>query len=178
MQNIPYYDHARIVERALRRVGLAAWGDRQLRELSGGMQRRVSIAMAILSPKARLIVLDEPSTGLDPQTKRVIWSVVRDVVRTPRKSPLIVGAATASVRLHRLHEPRPGIVLTSHDMDELSAISDRVVILADGQVVTQGSALELRARYGAGFSLNVSSQNAEACEEFVQAFRSWISENV
>lgn len=173
--NIPYYDHARLVESALRRVGLAAWGDRQLRELSGGMQRRVSIAMAILSPKARLIVLDEPSTGLDPQTKRVIWAVVRDVARTPRKSPLIVGAAAASVRLHRLHEPRPGVVMTSHDMDELSAISDKVVILADGQVVTQGSALELRARYGAGFSLNVSSGSAEACEDFVQEFKGWIS---
>ena len=57
--------------------------------------------------------------------------------------------------------------MTSHDMDELSAISDKVVILADGQVVTQGSALELRARYGAGFSLNVSSGSAEACEGFV-----------
>ena len=126
MQNIPQYEHDRIVYSILSKVGLYEWRYKVLRQLSGGMQRRISIAMALLNSKTRLMILDEPSTGLDPQTKRVIWSVIKKTAKEERSSSYLVGTNAKSLQVRRVQEDQPGIVITSHDMNELDTLCDSI----------------------------------------------------
>lgn len=139
--NIPVHDHARIIEITLQRLNLVSQKYKKLNELSGGMQRRVAIGMSLLNPKAKLIILDEPTTGLDPHTKRIIWSNIKAYARAPRKSVAITGSSIQSAKYHRLREDCPGLIITSHDMDELNSICDEIAIMSAGQIVAQGTAI-------------------------------------
>ena len=96
------------------------------------MQRRVSISMALINTTTKLIILDEPSTGLDPQTKRVIWANIKRVAREPRKSVMVTGASMDKAKIYRTKETLPGIILTSHDMNELNTICDSIQIMSSG----------------------------------------------
>lgn len=97
--------------------------DRPLGKLSGGQRRRVDIARALLH-KPRILILDEPTTGLDPQTRQLLWQVVD--------------------RLRR--EEGLTVFLTTHYMEE-AADADFVVILDSGRVAAEGTPLELKNRY-------------------------------
>ncbi|HKY51789.1 MAG TPA: ABC transporter ATP-binding protein [Candidatus Limnocylindria bacterium] len=111
----------------LRRLGVDV--DRvgePLEKLSRGMQQKVAIARAFLTAPT-LLLLDEPTTGLDIRSKREVQTFVRD--------------------LRDEHDAT--IVLTTHDLDEAERLSDRIGILHDGRLVAEGTADELRARYGA-----------------------------
>ncbi len=111
----------------LRRLGIDI--DRvnePLEKLSRGMQQKVAIARAFLTAPM-LLLLDEPTTGLDIRSKREVQTFVRDL---------------------RL-EHDATIVLTTHDLDEAERLSDRIGILHEGRLVAEGTAGELRARYGA-----------------------------
>jgi multidrug/hemolysin transport system ATP-binding protein len=100
---------------------------RTLGKLSGGQRRRIDIARALLhDPK--ILILDEPTTGLDPQTRRLIWSVLDDL---RKKEGLTV-------------------FLTTHYMEE-AADADHVVILEEGRIVAKGSPLELKNSYTGDF---------------------------
>src|SRR5882762_4568598 len=111
----------------LRRLGIEdARMTEPLEKLSRGMQQKVAIARAFLSAPM-LLLLDEPTTGLDIRSKREVQTFVRDL---------------------RL-EHDATIVLTTHDLDEAERLSDRIGILHDGRLVAQGTADELRARHGA-----------------------------
>jgi ABC-2 type transport system ATP-binding protein len=121
-------DEARTKARAiLRRLGVGE--DRTaepLEKLSRGMQQKVSIARAFLTAPM-LLLLDEPTTGLDIRSKREVQTFVRDL---------------------RL-EHDATIILTTHDLDEAERLADRIGILHDGRLVAEGTTEELRARYGA-----------------------------
>jgi len=111
----------------LRRLGIDK--DRMnepLEKLSRGMQQKVAIARAFLTAPM-LLLLDEPTTGLDIRSKREVQTFVRDL---------------------RL-EHDATIVLTTHDLDEAERLADRIGILHEGCLVAEGTADELRARYGA-----------------------------
>jgi ABC-2 type transport system ATP-binding protein len=111
----------------LSRLGIKA--DRvnePLEKLSRGMQQKVAIARAFLTAPM-LLLLDEPTTGLDIRSKREVQTFVRDL---------------------RL-EHDATIVLTTHDLDEAERLADRIGILHEGRLVAEGTADELRARYGA-----------------------------
>ena len=111
----------------LRRLGIAE--DRlhePLEKLSRGMQQKISIARAFLTAPM-LLLLDEPTTGLDIRSKREVQTFVRD--------------------LRVDHDAT--IVLTTHDLDEAERLSDRIGIIHEGRLVAEGTAEELRARYGA-----------------------------
>jgi ABC-2 type transport system ATP-binding protein len=97
-----------------------------LEKLSRGMQQKVAIARAFLTAPS-LLLLDEPTTGLDIRSKREVQTFVRD--------------------LRDEHDAT--IVLTTHDLDEAERLSDRIGILHDGRLVAEGTADELRARHGA-----------------------------
>ena len=101
--------------------------NRPVGKLSGGQRRRIDIARALLhNPK--LLILDEPTTGLDPQTRRTVWQVIA-----------------------RLQQERGMTVfLTTHYMDE-AADADYVVILDKGSIVAEGTPLELKNRYTGDF---------------------------
>jgi ABC-2 type transport system ATP-binding protein len=107
-------------------VGLDGKDDRRVGELSGGQQRRLDLALALVGDP-ELIFLDEPTTGFDPAARRTAWGVVR-----------------------ALKELGKTVLLTTHYLDEAQSLADRVAIVKDGLVVAQGPPAELspnRARY-------------------------------
>ncbi len=101
------------------RLGLASCGRTPYRRLSGGQQQRLSLAMAVVG-RPRLLFLDEPTAGLDPQARRATWDLI-DELRS-------AGVTT---------------VLTTHFMDEAEVLSDCVHIVDAGQVIASGSPAEL-----------------------------------
>lgn len=105
------------------RLDLKGLGDRHTETLSGGQRRRLDIAMGLIhSPK--LVFLDEPSTGLDPQSRANLWTHIRDLRQREGTT----------------------LFLTTHYLDEADALCDRILILDAGRIVAEGSPAELKAR--------------------------------
>jgi lipooligosaccharide transport system ATP-binding protein len=111
------------IDELLRLALLDARSGDPIQELSGGMKRRLLIARALVN-EPELVVLDEPTTGLDPQARLAIWALLAEM--KARGVTLIV---------------------TTHYMEEAERICDRLVIMDDGKIVTHGSPLELRDRH-------------------------------
>ncbi len=100
---------------------------RSVGKLSGGQRRRIDIARALLH-KPKILILDEPTTGLDPQTRKMLWQVVSDLRKKEEMT----------------------VFLTTHYMEE-AAEADYVVILDNGQIVAEGTPLELKNKYTGDF---------------------------
>jgi ABC-2 type transport system ATP-binding protein len=111
--------------RVAERLGLVDVMRKRARHLSGGMRRRLSIAMSLISDP-RILFLDEPTLGLDVLARRELWDIVQN----------LKGKVT--------------IVLTTHYLEEAQALSDRVGILIGGQLRAVGTSAELMARTGTG----------------------------
>lgn len=165
ISNIPSYDHEKLISSILKSMLLEEWADHKIKQLSGGMQRRIAITMALINYKTKLIILDEPSTGLDPQTKRIIWQNIKNAARIPRLSPIITGTFN-DYKIYRMKEDLPGLILTSHDMNELNTICDTIQIMSAGQIVASGTSLELKRKFGSGFTLGVISTNSQEMKRF------------
>jgi lipooligosaccharide transport system ATP-binding protein len=99
--------------------------------LSGGMKRRLTIARSLVNDP-EVLLLDEPTTGLDPQARHVVWD-----------------------RLHRLKQRGVTLVLTTHYMDEAEQLCDRLVIMDHGRIVAEGSPWELIAEHSSREVLEV-----------------------
>ena len=95
----------------------------QVESLSGGMKRRLTIARSLIN-EPELLLLDEPTTGLDPQARHLLWD-----------------------RLYRLKQKGVTLVLTTHYMDEAEQLCDRLVVMDKAKIVAEGSPLQLIARY-------------------------------
>ncbi len=111
----------RPVAEALEQVDLAGRSDVRVRSLSGGERRRLALALALLG-RPRVVILDEPTAGLDAESRRSVWAIVRGLVDA--------GAA---------------VVLTTHHLEEAEELADRVAILQAGLVVLAGTPQELSA---------------------------------
>lgn len=126
-------DFAQLTERAKSKVD----------DLSGGMKRRLTIARALIN-EPRILLLDEPTTGLDPQARHILWD-----------------------RLFRLKEQGTTLVLTTHYMDEAEQLCDRLVVVDQGRIMAEGSPAALIREYSSREVLEVrfgSDRNAEAAE--------------
>lgn len=108
-------------EEMLQAFGLAERADDRARTLSGGMQRRLSIAMALIS-NPEILFLDEPTLGLDVRARRDLWSVVRAL------------------------KGRITIILTTHYLEEAEALADRIGIMHGGRLQALGTVAELKAQ--------------------------------
>jgi lipooligosaccharide transport system ATP-binding protein len=106
-------DFAQLTERA----------DSRVEPLSGGMKRRLTIARALIN-EPDLLLLDEPTTGLDPQARHLLWD-----------------------RLYRLKQRGVTLVLTTHYMDEAEQLCDRLVVMDKAKIVAEGSPRQLIERY-------------------------------
>lgn len=95
-------------------------------KISGGQAQRLMLALALIN-KPKLIFLDEPSTGLDPQARRHLWEIVRSI-----------------------KEQGKTIVLTTHSMDEAEYLCDEIAIMDHGRIIAEGSPVELVRRYCSG----------------------------
>ena len=113
-------DPRRTAARLLDRFALADAADRRVATWSGGMRRRLDIAMGLVGDPP-VLVLDEPTTGLDPQSRAEVWTTVRE----------LAGRGTT-------------VLLTTQYLDEAEQLADRVAILHGGRVVVTGTVAELR----------------------------------
>ena len=104
-------------------VQLTERRDDRVEPLSGGMKRRLTIARSLIN-EPDLLLLDEPTTGLDPQARHVLWD-----------------------RLYRLKQRGVTLVLTTHYMDEAEQLCDRLVVMDQARIVAEGSPRELISRY-------------------------------
>lgn len=136
-----------IAERADALLEFAQLADRtkaKVDDLSGGMKRRLTIARALIN-EPRILLLDEPTTGLDPQARHILWD-----------------------RLFRLKEQGTTLVLTTHYMDEAEQLCDRLVVVDKGRIMAEGSPAALIREYSSREVLEVrfgSDKNAEAAEK-------------
>ena len=126
------YEASRPVASVLADVGLADDADAWYENLSGGQKRRACVATALVNDPD-LLVLDEPTTGIDPAGRRALWSL-----------------------LERLADAGTTVLLTTHYMEEAEALADRVGLLADGELVAVGTPPELVAEYGGDPRLEVT----------------------
>jgi ABC-2 type transport system ATP-binding protein len=120
-----FYRSGREVDALLETVQLAAKRDARVRELSGGQRQRLAVACG-LAGSPDLLFLDEPTTGLDPQSRRSLWDVIER---------FLAGGGT--------------VLLTTHYMEEAARLSDRIAIMDHGQVIARGTPQELVASLGA-----------------------------
>jgi len=135
-------------EALLARVGLTAAADARVRTYSGGMKRRLDLALALVHQPA-ILFLDEPTVGLDPQSRAAIWEEVRRLARDE-------GVA---------------VFMTTQYIEEADALADRVAIVDRGEVVAAGTPMELKGTLG-GAALTITAARTElaAVRDVVRAF--------
>lgn len=110
----------RPVDEVLKRAGILDIGDRMVKKCSGGQQQRLRFAMALLSDPG-LLILDEPTTGMDVEGRRDFWSAIREDARSGRT-----------------------VIFATHYLDEADAYADRIVLVRRGEIVADGSAAEIK----------------------------------
>ncbi|CAN6207394.1 unnamed protein product [Urochloa humidicola] len=122
------------VDESLRSVNLLHGGapDKQVKKYSGGMKRRLSVAISLIGD-AKVVYMDEPSTGLDPASRKSLWSAVKQAKQDR------------------------AIILTTHSMEEAETLCDRLCIMVDGSLQCIGTPKELIARYGGYYVLTMTT---------------------
>ncbi len=142
IQRVPGREIPGRVSSLLEWVGLAEAADRLVNTYSGGMKRRLDIAMGLVHEPA-VLFLDEPTTGLDPETRSALW---RDLIRLRQERQLTV-------------------LLTTHYLEEADRLCDRLAIVDHGQIVVTGTPAELKAQIqGEMVTLDVNGATAQAAD--------------
>ncbi|NJL22124.1 MAG: ABC transporter ATP-binding protein [Leptolyngbyaceae cyanobacterium SM1_3_5] len=126
MHHIPNPQRQRDIDRWLEYVELSDRRNDLVKTLSGGMKRRLQIARALLH-QPQILFLDEPTVGLDPQTRRRLWEIIRG-----------------------LNQQGMTILLTTHYMEEVEYLCDRIGIVDAGKLIEIGTLAELRQKHGEG----------------------------
>jgi len=117
----------------LRKVILEDSSNVYFSKLSGGQKQKVGLALALVNDP-ELLFLDEPTTGLDPQARRAVWDVIRNLKSEGRS-----------------------VLLTTHYLEEAEELADKVAIMNKGKVITSGTPMEIIARHGTGERIRVRS---------------------
>ncbi|VDO36449.1 unnamed protein product [Haemonchus placei] len=139
---------ADITDVVLRVVGMTDHADKLVRYCSGGQRRKISVGLAILAP-TRIIILDEPTAGIDPKARREIWtalSIIRDNSET-------------------------ALLLTSHSMDECEALCSRIAILHRGRLVAIGTSQQLKSRFGNSYTITMVAPRVESRDAVIDAVK-------
>ena len=121
-RNAGFYPAPRPVDEVIELVGLGEKANDKIKKLSGGQQRRLDVGLGIIG-NPELLFLDEPTTGLDPAARRTTWELIRT-----------------------LSSEGTTVLLSSHYMDEVEALAQRVAVLARGQIVASGPPASLGGR--------------------------------
>ena len=125
------YNLDKHVEMWLRKVDIDKYRDRRISSFSGGTKRKLNTAMAMIADPF-IIFLDEPTTGVDPKSRRFVWSCIKGLQKNQKT-----------------------IVLTSHSMDECEMLCNRLGIMKNGEMKCIGYIQKLKEKYGKGFSLMI-----------------------
>ncbi|CAI5718847.1 unnamed protein product [Peronospora effusa] len=134
-----------VITRQIREVGLTEKRHVKSTELSGGMKRKLSVAVSLLGDSS-LVFLDEPTSGMDPYSRRSTWEIL------------------LNNRNDRI------MILTTHFMDEADILGDRIAIMAEGELRCCGSSLFLKNRFGAGYNLTLVKDDATCNDSDVIGF--------
>jgi ABC-2 type transport system ATP-binding protein len=113
----------------LKLLGLWDVKDKKFGTLSGGMKRRVGICMALITDPD-ILFLDEPTTGLDPQARKEVWTIIKNLRKSGKT-----------------------IFLTTHYMDEVEILCDRASLIVQGKIIHTASINELISKYGSGIRI-------------------------
>ena len=117
-----FYRHPALVETVLDELSLQEKKDALVGKLSGGQKQRLAVATALVA-NPQILFLDEPTTGLDPQSRRQLWDIIR-----------------------RFQQRNGTVLLTTHYMDEAERLCDRIAIIDHGQIIAEGTPAELIER--------------------------------
>jgi ABC-2 type transport system ATP-binding protein len=138
MHHIPQPDRRKEISRWLDYVELSDRRDELVKTLSGGMKRRLQIARALLH-QPQILLLDEPTVGLDPQTRRRLWEMIKG-----------------------LNQQGMTILLTTHYMEEVEYLCDRIGIMDSGKLIELGTLADFRRTYGEGLVMQQHSDSLQA----------------
>ena len=141
-----------MIDTSIKDVALAEKSNTFSQNLSGGMKRKLSVAIAFCGG-SKTVLLDEPTSGMDPFSRRFTWNVIRQY-RQDRT-----------------------IILTTHFMDEADILGDRIAIMAEGQLRCVGSSLFLKKTYGVGYQLTIEKKSSDHAD-FDDKLDSLVKESV
>jgi ABC-2 type transport system ATP-binding protein len=144
LQGIRKTDRRRRSDALLERVGLSNAADRRVGGYSGGMKRRLDLALALVHDP-RILFLDEPTTGLDPQSRSALWEEVARLA----------------------HDEGMTVFLTTQYLEEADVLADRVGIIDQGKIVAEGTPTQLKAEIGSP-SVEVAPADEGAGEDLAQ----------
>lgn len=128
------------IAKLIKDIGVGKDQGKLAKTLSGGNKRKLSVAIALCG-NSKLVMLDEPTAGMDIGARRALWDMLK------------------SYRSNRI------IILTTHYMDEADVLGDRIGIMADGKLLCLGSSLFLKNRYGAGYKLSFAKKTQQRNEK-------------
>ncbi|OUM57405.1 hypothetical protein PIROE2DRAFT_48760 [Piromyces sp. E2] len=151
LKGIPSNEENDTILRSLSSVGLVDFRNNLVKGLSGGEKRRLSIAIALVGDP-KIVFLDEPTTGLDPDVRRLIWDILNEISQDKT------------------------IILTTHSMEEAEVLCNRIAIMSHGTLRCCNTPLRLKELYGAGFRLTYSN-NPQKYKELKQFISSILPEN-
>ncbi|XP_040829840.1 phospholipid-transporting ATPase ABCA3-like isoform X2 [Ochotona curzoniae] len=146
---VPEPDICKYVEAFLHSVSLDAYADKFVYTYSGGHKRRLNAVIALMG-KSSVVFLDEPSTGMDPIARHLLWDTIKWICKTGK-----------------------AIILTSHSMEECEALCTRLAIMAKGRFTYLGSPRHLRIKYG-NICILTAKINIDKNEEKLQMFKNFI----
>uniref|UniRef100_G1PPF2 ATP binding cassette subfamily A member 12 n=1 Tax=Myotis lucifugus TaxID=59463 RepID=G1PPF2_MYOLU len=146
IHGIPEKDIKETVHKLLRRLHLMPYKDRATSLCSYGTKRKLSTALALIG-KPSILLLDEPSSGMDPKSKRHLWKIISEEVQN-----------------------KCSVILTSHSMEECEALCTRLAIMVNGRFQCIGSLQHIKSRFGRGFTVKVHVKNTKASMEALTRF--------
>ncbi|CAD7686116.1 unnamed protein product [Nyctereutes procyonoides] len=146
IHGIPEKDIKETVHKLLRRLHLMPYKDRATSLCSYGTKRKLSTALALIG-KPSILLLDEPSSGMDPKSKRHLWKIISEEVQN-----------------------KCSVILTSHSMEECEALCTRLAIMVNGRFQCIGSLQHIKSRFGRGFTVKVHLKNTKVSMDTLTKF--------
>ncbi|XP_067108458.1 retinal-specific phospholipid-transporting ATPase ABCA4 isoform X1 [Osmerus mordax] len=137
LRGVPEAEIARVAEWGIQKLGLTEYAERCAGTYSGGNKRKLSTAIAMIGCPA-LVLLDEPTTGMDPHSRRFLWTAIMSVIQDGR-----------------------AVVLTSHSMEECEALCTRLAIMVNGTFKCLGTIQNLKYKFGDGYVVTMKIKAAK-----------------
>jgi len=131
LKGIPSEELESIVNTALQKMGILNYGNKLIKTFSGGTKRKLSVAVALLG-EPELLLMDEPTSGMDPASKRHLWDVVLDLMKDKRS-----------------------VVMTSHSMEECDSLCTRLAIMVNGKFRCLGSPQHIKSKFADGYTMKL-----------------------
>jgi ABC-2 type transport system ATP-binding protein len=144
MHGMAKKDYKERTDELLGKMNLLDRGNSLVKGFSGGMKRRINVLMAVIH-EPEILFFDEPTAGLDPQSRRVVWDFIRD-----------------------FQKRNCTVILTTHNMEEADDLSDELVIIDYGKIITQGTPDELKGKLGEGDILEFKVSETEQREAIIE----------